>query len=141
MYVVKSEDTFDLLANIVSETKCKPGWSFRLTDDEGAMRLIIRIRDFDNYPPYGPKTIDHVHPVPITTYNEKSWRRWIFDQCLRTMNHEIGESLRFTGEGLDPVRPFAPMHGPGEDPYTVHETRPEIDALTTQDGSLRAGPV
>ena len=54
------------------------------------------------------------------------------------MNHEIGESLRF---GPGEVRPFVPMHGPGEDPYTVHEWRPESDALTTQDGSLREGPV
>jgi hypothetical protein len=27
------------------------------------------------------------------------------------MNHEIGESLRF---GPEELRPFAPMHGPGE---------------------------
>ncbi len=33
------------------------------------------------------------------------------------------------------------MHGPGEDPYTVHEIRSEEDALTTQNGSLREGPV
>jgi len=48
------------------------------------------------------------------------------------MNHEIGEWLRF-GD----TRPFLPLHGPGEDPYTVHEYRPVADALTTQDGSMR----
>jgi hypothetical protein len=83
--------------------------------------------------------IRHFHPVPAgVTYNEATWRRWIFEQCIRTMNHELGESLRF---GPNEVRPFAPMHGPGEDPYTVHEIRPEIDALITQNGTLRDGPV
>ncbi len=131
-------NTFDLLAKIISETRCKPGWTFRLIDEDGAKRMVITICGADNYAPDRKLTISHYHPVPITTYNEASWRRWIFDHCLATMNHEIGECLRF---GDTPVRPFAPMHGPGENPYTVHEIRPEIDALTTQDGSLREGPV
>lgn len=131
-------DTFDLLEKIVDETSCKPGWFFHLADEDGAKRLVITIRGTNNYNPSQPYTVAHWHPVPITTYNEKSWRRWIFEQCIRTMNHEIGESLRF---GNEAVRPFAPMHGPGEDPYTVHEIRSETDALTIQDGSLRDGPV
>lgn len=133
-----AKDTFDLLEKIVNETECKPGWSFRLVDEEGAKRLVITIDGVDNYDHSKHLAISHYHPVPITTYNEKSWRRWIFEQCLRTMNHELGESLRF---GEDEVRPFAPMHGPGEDPYTVHEIRSETDALTTQSGALRSGPV
>ena len=133
-----AKDTFDILENIVKETKCKPGWSFRLVDEDGAKRLVIRINGVNNYDHSEPYTVDHYHPVPITTYNEKSWRRWIFEQCLRTMNHEIGESLRF---GTDELRPFAPMHGPGCDPYSVHEVCSIEEALTTQDGSLRKGPV
>ena len=129
---VTAENTFDILQRLVDETKCKPGWTFHLADEDGAKRLVIVIADVDNYNMARSKTTAHYHPVPITTYNEKSWRRWIFEQCIRTMNHEIGESLRF-GD----VRPFEPCHGDGEDPYTVHEFRPEIDALTTQDGSLR----
>jgi hypothetical protein len=135
---VTTPDTFDLLERIVNETGCKPGWYFELMDEGGAKRLVITITGVDNYDHDRRKTVCHIHPVPITTYNEKSWRRWIFEQCIRTMNHEIGESLRF---GRDEVRPFAPMHGPGEDPYTVHEWRSETDALTTQDGTLREGPV
>lgn len=127
-------DTFDILRKCVAEAQCKPGWSFRIVDEDGALRLVIRLKDVDNYD-HTPYTIDHYHPVPITTYNEKSWRRWIYEQCLRTMNHELGEALNFNG-----VRPFVPMHGPGEDPYTIHEWRSEADALTTQDGSRREGP-
>lgn len=135
---VEPKNTFALLEQIVRETQCKPGWSFRLVDEDGAKRLVIRIAGVNNYDHSEPFTVNHYHPVPIATYNEKTWRRWIFEQCRRTMNHELGESLRF---GKDEVRPFAPMHGPGEDPYTVHEIRSEVDALTTQDGSLREGPV
>jgi hypothetical protein len=131
-------DTFDILESIVRETKCKPGWSFRLIDDDGAKRLVITIAGTNNYDPSQPFRVGHYHPVPITTYNEKSWRRWIFEQCIRTMNHELGESLRF---GPDEIRPFQPCHGPGENPYDVHEFRPDSDALITQDGSLREGPI
>lgn len=134
---VTAANTFGLLEQIVQETKCKPNWSFRLADEQGAKRLVITIAGVNNYDHLQPFTVSHYHPVPITTYNEKSWRRWIFEQCMRTMIHELGESLRF---GADEVRPFVPMHGPGEDPYTVHEWRSEEDALTTQDGSQRAGP-
>lgn len=133
-----SKDTFDLLERIVDETACKPGWSFHLADEDGAKRLVITIKGVNNYDHSKPFTVSHWHPVPIATFSERVWRRWIFDQCIRTMNHEIGESLRF---GPEELRPFAPMHGPGEDPYTVHEWRPESDALTIQDGSLREGPV
>ena len=140
MYVVKSPDTFDILRRLVAEAKCKPGWSFHIEDDEGALRLVITIEGEDNYHPGRPWTVSHYHPVPITTYNEASWRRWIYDHCIATMHHEIGEALRF-GTDDAPVRPFAPMHGPGENPYTVHEIRPERDALTTQRGTLREGPV
>lgn len=58
-----ADHTHDILADVVSRVQCKPGWSFRLQDEDGAL--------------------------------------------------------------------------PGEDPYTVHEYRPEVDALTTQDGSIR----
>ena len=131
-----SENTYDILERVVESAECLPGWRFFLSCKDEAMTLIIQIDGTNNYDRSQPFTVNHVHPVPCTTYNEASWRRWIMEQCLRTMTHELGESLTFNG-----VRPFAPMHGPGEDPYTLHEIRPERDALTTQDGSLREGPV
>lgn len=133
-------DTYDLLARIVAESKCKPGWSFRLIDEDGAKRLVITLDTNDNYDPAeGDYRINHFQPVPAgVTYNEATWRRWIFEQCIRVMQHEIGESLRF---GADEVRPFVPMHGPGEDPYTVHEWRSEEDARKDQRGNRREGTV
>jgi len=124
--------TYDILANLVTQAQCLPGWSFRLKDEDGALRLVITVDGADSANPKRGIRIAHYHSVPTATYNEATWRRWIFEQCRRVMNHEIGEWLRFGN-----ARPFLPLHGPGEDPYTVHEFRPAVDALTTQDGSLR----
>lgn len=135
----KSEptDTYDILERVVDEAKCKPGWFFSLVDGPNKSKVLhITLEETNNYDHSQKFMVTHCHPVPCATFNEKSWRRWVFEQCLRTMNHEIGEALNFNG-----VRPFAPMHGPGEDPYTVHEWRTEQEALTTQNGSLREGPV
>jgi len=129
-----AENTHHILAALVARVKCKPGWTFRLKDEDGALRLVIRCECLDSATPNEerPFLLDHYFPVPIATYNEKSWRRWIFDRCLAVEVHEMGEWFRDVAE-----RPFAPLHGPGEDPYTLHEFRPVVDELTTQDGSIR----
>lgn len=127
-----SDNTFDLLRSIVTKTKCKKGWSFRLKDEDGALRLVIRVDGYNNFDFDKPFCVDHYFPVPTTTYNEKTWRRWIFECCRGVENHELGECFRVGDE-----RPFLPLHGPGENPYTVHEFRDEIDSRTIQDGSIR----
>jgi len=128
-------NTHHILNSVVARARCLPGWSFRTTidDNENAV-LVIRVSGHNSATPDDLKqyTIDHYFPLPMACYNEASWRRWVFEMCRRVMNHEIGEWLRF-GD----TRPFLPLHGPGEDPYTVHEYRPVADALTTQDGSMR----
>jgi hypothetical protein len=126
--------THDILGRLVGHAKCKPGWSFRLDTEDGALRLVIRVPGYDSASPDNLRrfVVDHWFPVPTATYNERTWRRWIFERCRGVENHELGEWFRIDGE-----RPFAPLHGPGEDPYTVHEFRPVEDALTTQDGSMR----
>ncbi len=127
-------NTHDILGQLVAKVRCKPKWSFRLHDEDGALRLVIRVTGYDSAQPnvLTPRTIDHYFPVPTATYNEKTWRRWVFERCRGVENHELGEWFRIGSEW-----PFAPLHGPGEDPYTVHEFRPAVDELTTQDGSVR----
>lgn len=127
-------NTHDLLAGLVRQAKCKPGWRFHLVEEEGFKRMRITVPGVDSSRPDDavPMAVAHFFPVPEATYNEKTWRRWIFECCRGVENHELGEWLRFGAE-----RPFLPLHGPGEDPYTVHEFRPASDALTTQEGSLR----
>ena len=123
-------ETFDTLRALVSRVSCKPGWSFRLVDEDGALRLVITVPGRDSYNESHPLTVAHFFPVPIATYNEKSWQRWMFEMCRRLENHELGEWFK-----IGDARPFAPLHGPGEDPYTVHEFRSETDARVLQDGS------
>jgi hypothetical protein len=126
-----SENTFDILSDLVSKAKCKPGWLFELVDEDGALRLRIRVTGRDSYAENQPLTVFHFFPVPTTTYNRKSWCRWMFEMCRRLENHELGEWFRIGEE-----RPFRPLHSPGEDPYTVHEFRDEVDARTMQDGTV-----
>jgi hypothetical protein len=125
------ENTFEILADLVDKATCKPGWRFNLVEEYGALRLVITVPGNDSYNPEFALTVRHFFPVPTATYNEKTWRRWIFERCRGVENHELGEWFKIGGE-----RPFAPLHGPGEDPYTVHEFRDEIAARTLQDGSV-----
>lgn len=126
-----SPNSFQILAELVAKASCKPGWDFDLLEEDGALRLIITVPGVDSYNESRSLTVRHFFPVPTTTYNEQSWRRWIFEQCRRLENHELGEWFKIDGK-----RPFPPLHGPGEDPYSVHEFRAEIDARTVQDGSV-----
>jgi len=129
-----ADDTHDILRRLVALAKCKPGWRFRLVDDDGALRFVVYVPGYDSARPddLTSMAINHFFPVPTATYNEKTWRRWMFEMCRRVENHELGEWFRIGSEW-----PFAPLHGPGEDPYTIHEFRPAVDELTTQDGSIR----
>lgn len=129
-------NTHDVLGAIVERVRCKPGWEFRLVS-EGAdgLRLVITVPGLDSSEPNRrvPMTVRHFFPVPPASYNEKTWRRWVFEMCRRLENHELDEWFRLGDE-----RPFAPLHGPGEDPYTVHEFRDETDSRVTKDGSVRS---
>jgi hypothetical protein len=124
-------NTFDILALVVAKTTCKPGWEFELLLEDEALRLVITVPGFDSYNEKRRLTVRHFFPVPITTYNEKTWRRWIFEMCRRLENHELGEWFK-----IDGVRPFPPLHGPGEDPYAVHEFRDELDSRILQSGAV-----
>jgi hypothetical protein len=132
-----SANTFHILEKLVSAVKCKPGWKFRLAnDDDGEQRLVITVHGTDARYPEDKKvthsiTVSHYLPIPTTTYNERTWLRWIFEQCRKIENHELGEFFMIGEE-----RPFAPLHAPGEDPYIIHEFRDEVDARTTQNGSI-----
>lgn len=130
------ESTYDLLRQIVAETKCKPGWSFTIRKGEGALRLVITVPGVDSWNEDHPRVVSHWFPVPPATYNHRAWQRWIFECCRGVENHELGEWFR-----VGDARPFLPLHGPGESPYVVVEYRDEVDARTTQDGSIRTeGP-
>lgn len=112
--------------------------------------LIVTTRGYDTYHPDRGRTygVNHFFIVPAATYTRDAWDRWLFDQFAKVMLHETMEEYvqevcghcgafpDSTGDhscscpepdhgkcGHSPtahVRPFAPLHAPGADPYTVH---------------------
>jgi hypothetical protein len=142
-----SDDTrYTILRDVVKRVRCKSGWHFQLTvtgqpDDltlypvdfpaHCVLEIVVAGEDSRNQ---GQRlTVIHSFPVPYASYNERSWMRWVFECCRKIELHELGEWFR-----IDDERPYAPLHGPGEDPYTFHEFRDAVDARTNQDGSVKA---
>jgi hypothetical protein len=124
-----SKNTFEILKSVVERATCKPGWTFNLDDDDEGFRLVIFVPVTDARE--GELTgVRHYFPVPTTTWNEKSWRRWVFERCRKVEDHELAEWFLVGGE-----RPFAPLHGPGHDPYTIREVSTEEEARTDQQGN------
>lgn len=127
-------NTHDVLARLLAHTTCKPGWIFRLQalSDGSAHELIVSIPVTDSRGGTLSRIENHF-PVPEATYNEKSWRRWVFECCRKVEDHELGEWFL-----VDGARPFAPLHGPGCDPYVVREVSTEEEARTDQQGRIEA---
>ena len=86
--------------------------------------------------------VNHYMPVPPAAYDGRSWRRWLFDQVLLVERHEAMEFFALTttsdvdGFTYDPVRPYAPSHGPGNDPYLVREVGTDLDRRTSFRGDV-----
>lgn len=132
----------DALAAAVAEFQYKEGWNFYLDvidrdfDDEarkipiaGGLTFKILVPCQDSYHPGRYRPVMHYHPVPAATYNRQSWERWIIDRVLDTECHESCEWARF-GER----RAFAATHGPGDNPYVLHEYASEVQRETSYRG-------
>lgn len=131
-----------ILEDLVNKLKYRPGWAFALEDKErdpadthgaaaGGLTFVVLtgsygersqggVREYegtmDAYHEHATRPVYHYFSVPAATYNENSWRRWLFDCLLKVETHECMEHFQISGE-----RPYAPTHGPGDDPYSVHE--------------------
>lgn len=125
------ETITSILKDLVNRVTCKPGWKFSIISEDSQHWSLQIFVPGPNSRQSGRISIIHSFPVPWATFNEKTWRRWIFDCCRRVEDHELAEWFK-----IDDERSFAPLHGPGEDPYTVHEFRPIKDALTNQSGEI-----
>jgi hypothetical protein len=150
----------DALEAAVAEFRYLDGWSFRLfegprdyaPDDHGRSNAIaggltfeIFVPCHDSYHPERYRPVVHWHPVPAATYSRDSWEAWIFARLLDTLTHEAGEWARFEIEGefvkrdgeishVHTRRPFAPLHGPGDDPYVVHFPASDLQRRTSFTG-------
>lgn len=103
------------LREIVDSISYMPGWMVYLgKDNEGGGWLTLHIVSStpDSYDHNKNIRVDHSFLVPMATYNERTWKAWIFERYCDVWRHETGEFLLFDG-----VREFAPHHANGEDPY------------------------
>ena len=128
----------DTLERLVAGLTYRPGWSFRLENvDRGqgsaGLTLEIFVRGPDTNDVNRTISVVHYMIVPAASYNEQSWRRWLFEQILLVERHEAMEFFR-----IDGVQPFAPNHGPGFDPYQLFELTTEIDRRTRYTGEVAA---
>lgn len=123
------------LAALVGELSYKDGWEFSLEHlDRGqgsaGLTLCILIACPDSYT--GRMTrVMHYFPVPPAAYDARSWRRWLFEQVLLVERHEAMEFFTITGD-----KPYAPSHGPGNDPYVVRELGTDLDRRTSFRGEV-----
>lgn len=80
--------------------------------------------------------VAHYKIVPAATFTKEAWERWILDQCVEIETHEACEFARFVyDDGVD--RPFAPLHGPGENPYVIHEFSTDEQRRTSFRGVVK----
>lgn len=123
-----------ILAELVEGLRYwKPGYQLWLTRpdyDRGqgskGLTLIIGIDLPDAYHPERNRAVNHLFPVPPAAFDRRSWQRWLFDRLGDVDDHERCECFE-----IDGVRPYAPSHGPGNDPYLIREIGTELDVRTS----------
>lgn len=146
--------TWDLLEAALGDIRytrdVQPGWKrFELQRDDESNYAVLYI--FTHNPnTYRPEEIRHTRHefvVPVATYHQAAWQRWVFDRIAAIEFHETCESFQVAdweacihcgahaeadGDHTCPCpandgscghtapwyyRPYAPHHGNGEDPY------------------------
>lgn len=132
-----------LLESLVRLVRYKRGWNFSLSDvDRGqssvGLTLVITVATTNSYSPHAPIVVNHYFIVPAAAYNLRSWTRWLFEQILLVERHEAMEFFTLALTDQDETKPYAPHHGPGEDPYTVYEHGSDVDVRTSFKGELNA---
>jgi hypothetical protein len=132
------------LADLVAGLKYKSedGWTSGLVDVErdhagvhtgpaGGLTLVIVRVGPDTYDHGRILRVGHYFPVPAATYDRRSWQRWLFERVRDVETHEAMEHFVIDGK-----RPYAPSHGPGNDPYMVRETGTDMDRRTAYTGEV-----
>jgi hypothetical protein len=120
----------------------RTGWTFTLGDEQRdedsrggrgdthglTFGVLLSTRDTQSD---GFTRVLFSFPVPPATYDRRSWRRWLFERVRDVELHELMEAFEVNGEV-----PYAPSHGPGNDPYMVRELGTEVDQRTSWRGDL-----
>jgi hypothetical protein len=117
-----------VLRDLVEQLRYRAGWVFSLAEiDRGqgsaGLTLVISTLGVNAYhPEQTDYRVNHYVIVPAAAYDERSWRRWLFDQVYLV---ELHEAMEFFQVGDD--KPYAPSHGHGQNPYLVREIGTEQD--------------
>lgn len=129
----------DDLAEMVVGLHYRPGWTFVLDHmdrGQGSIGLTLDVitKGYNSYDPDRGETysVHHLMPVPPASYNRVSWRRWLLEICIIVDRHEACEFFE-----IDGVKPYAPNHGPGFDPYIVFELTTDEDRRTSFRGVVK----
>lgn len=129
----------DALEQLVDQLEYRPHWRFSLTDvdrGQGSKGLTFTVVSvgYDSYHPDRGETygVRHYFPVPPAAYNEENWKRWLLDRLIEVETHEACEFFQVGGD-----RPFAPHHGPGNDPYTIFHHGSDLDRRTSFRGDVK----
>jgi hypothetical protein len=132
-----ASDGLDILHGLLHRLTYRDGWLFRLENnlDRGqgsrGATLVITVQCANSAHPEEMIAVNHYMMVPAASYNERSWRRWLFDQIGLVERHERMEFYRLDGKAVYP-----PAHGPGNDPYMVLEYGTDEDRRTSFRGTL-----
>jgi hypothetical protein len=145
----------DVLAGLVARLKYRQhlGWEVRLEDDlqrdkpgrhageSRGLTLVVTRCGPNTYHPDQVMAVSHYFPVPPATYDLRSWQRWLFDRLGDVDTHERMEDFAVADSpGSEHVtRPYAPSHGPGNDPYLVREVGTDLDVRTSFRGEVNGG--
>lgn len=109
----------------------KPG---RHAGESRGLTLVVQRCGPDSYVPGRIIRVNHYFAVPPATYDERSWRRWLFDTIGLVELHERMENFRIDGKPAYP-----PAHGPGNSPYLVLEYGTDADRRTAFTGEVNPG--
>lgn len=126
------------LAEMVDKLRHRQRYDARLEDDfdrgQGCkgLTLIVVITEPDAYHPEMMRSVQHFFPVPAAAYDQRSWRHWLFVQLNSISLHEDMEAFTIDGE-----KPYAPSHGPGNDPYMLREVGTDEDRRTSFRGEVK----
>lgn len=98
------------------------------------LTLAITTLGYDTYHPEQGETYRVVHyfPVPPAAFDRRSWQRWLLEQFLAVERHEACEFFTIDGD-----KPYAPHHGPGNDPYIIFDHGTDEDVRTSFRGEVK----
>src|SRR4051794_27853412 len=129
----------EILSELVQRLAYRPGWRFaldRIDRGQGSegLTFIVTSLGYDSYHPDRGETyrVHHYFPVPPAAFDERSWRRWLLERLLEVERHEACEFFQIGDE-----RPYAPHHGPGNDPYIVFDHGTDEDVRTSFRGEVK----